>query len=66
MKVYIIKKYVKATSAQDAIKKEAKKAVDEVYLHEQGTNEIGFRVADAIGVESYTGSSYSEVEEKAP
>lgn len=64
MKTYVIRKYVKAKSALDAIKKEKKKEVDDVYVYEHNDNEIGFRSTSVVGVEVNTESSEYELEEK--
>lgn len=64
MKTYVIRKYVKAKSALDAIKKEKKKEVDDVYVYEHNDNEMGFRSTSVVGVEVNTESSEYELEEK--
>ena len=52
MRTYVIKKYVKAKSAIDAIQKEKKCEVDDVYVYEYNENEIGFKTtSNAIGFE---------------
>jgi hypothetical protein len=49
-KLYVIRKYIKANSAQDAIKKEKKFRVDDVWLDEDYKNA---HLTDAIGFSIY-------------
>lgn len=63
MKLYVIKKYVKAKSALDAIKKEPKSEVHDVYVYEYNGSDMGFRPGNAIGFEANSTSSNYEYEE---
>ena len=64
MKTYIIKKYVKAKPALDAIKKKPRCEVHDVYVYENNGPDRGFRPGNAIGFEASSTSSEYEFEEK--
>lgn len=48
-KLYVIRKYIKASSAADAIRKERKTPVDEIWLDEDWKKGIASGLAEAIG-----------------
>jgi len=48
-KMYVVQKYVKATSASDAIRKEKSLPVDDVYVDRKWREIQGDNLAEAIG-----------------
>lgn len=49
LKMYVIKKYVMAKSAAEAIQREPKHPVDSVWIDDDWSKGQGDRLADAIG-----------------
>lgn len=47
--MFVIRKYVKAKSASDAIKKERKMPVDEVWVDDDWKKENATKLGDALG-----------------
>lgn len=48
-KLFIVRKYIMASSAQDALRKEAKTKPDDVYVDSDWQKGQADRLADAIG-----------------
>lgn len=42
-KIYAVRKLIRATSVQDALRKEKKSPVDEVYVYEIDRTEMGYK-----------------------